>query len=190
MTAAHPFGSGCGDTDCDDLAGLSLYSGEDHDDYHIGDVFIYSWDYEYVLVPPDGSNVNGISNKIVSEGINRVRGHVAEPSIDELISSNGTVHHTGISTGRTDGHVDSKIRHNPSSCTSDKDYVRTTTDAGSGDSGGPHFDTYIDGDELGIIGNHYDHTTQSGSHQYSRCPAAYAIYDDDSIIFGSDTSRC
>lgn len=181
MTSRHPYGK-CGD----DVSGMSTYHGESNSVY-VGDVKKYNHEYDVVLVDQSG-NVNGIDNKIIGESY-PVRGHISESYCDTLISNFDTTHHNGISTGRTSGYLDEKIQRNQ--CGKTVEYLKLTSNAGSGDSGGPHYWINDEYNYIGILGPHEYHSEDTyGNHYRSFCPAGYAINNDLGWRFGDDSSTC
>ena len=189
MTSGHVFNSDCSSIECGDVSGSPLYSGPRSSRYYFGDVSDHSYEYDFVIVPNQGTNVNGISNEIISEGIEHVEGHVTQNGIYTLINDDDAVHHTGISTGRTTGLVEEIVSKDTGFCAPYVDMVKTSTNAAGGDSGGPHFDTYNDGRQLAIIGHHLRHELDSsGDHDYSLAPAAYEVADIYNITFGRSST--
>jgi hypothetical protein len=165
---------------------MSTYHGESNSVY-IGDVKKYNHAFDIVLVDQSG-NVNGIDNTIIGESY-PVRGHVSESYCDTLISNYDSVHHNGISTGRTSGYLDAKVQR--SQCGKDKEYLKLTPNAGDGDSGGPHYWINDEYDYIAILGPHEWHTLDSyGNHYRSFGPAGYAINNDLGWNFGDDSSTC
>jgi hypothetical protein len=180
MTSRHPYGD-CGD----DVSGEPTYHGKS-DTVYFGDVYTYSHRYDAALVEANG-NVNGFDNKIIGQS-DPVRGHVSESYCDTLISNYDTTIHTGISTGETKGYLDEKVKSD--GCGQSMEYLKLGTNAGGGDSSGPHFWINDEYNYIAILGQHHYHTTSNGTHQRSFCPAGYAMNDDLGWNFGSSSSTC
>lgn len=65
-----------------------------------------------------------------------------------------------------------------------------TTNAGSGDSGGPHYWINEEYDYIAILAPHQYHTGSGDSHGRSFGPAAYAIEDTLGWSFGAQDPTC
>jgi hypothetical protein len=114
---------------------------------------------------------------------------MTESGCETLISNFDGVNHQGISTGLTSGYLDEKISFSAPHCNrTTVEGLKSTADAGSGDSGGPHF--RIDGDYIYILGPHSKHNTANGNHYRSFMPAAYDIYDTFGWTFGVWGGTC
>lgn len=180
MTSRHPFGD-CGD----DVSGEPVYNGK-NDPKYVGDVQKYSHKYDATLVG-QGGDVSGIDNKIIGQSY-PVRGHVSESYCDTLISNYDTTFHTGISTGETTGYLDEKVKLDM--CGESVEFLKLGTNAGDGDSGGPHYWINEKYDYIAILGPHRSHTTSNATHQRSFCPAGYAMNNDLGWKFGDTSSTC
>jgi hypothetical protein len=183
ITSAHPYGD-CGDN----IANESTYNGKNSPN-KIGEVHSYNHDYDVAIVDQSGS-INGIDNTIVGESDN-VLGAVSESYCDTLISNFDPIHHMGISTGKTSGYLDEKVQATAPHCNrTSVDFLKPSTDAGAGDSGGPHYWINSEYNYIAILGPHSYHTMMSGNHFRSFCPAGYAIEDSLNWNFGATSSTC
>lgn len=155
----------------------------------VGDVYTYNHDYDVSLVDP--YDINGVDNTLVNES-QEVLGAISKSKIDELKSTNETIHQVGTTTKETQGQVLDIIQDYAPRCDRTKvDMVKTSAEAANGDSGGPHYWINTDYNYIGIIGPHSLHTTNFyGSYVSSFAPAGYAIQDNLSWNFGAENPTC
>lgn len=184
MTCAHPFGT-CGDA----IEGDPVYHGKNNP-IKVGDVTTYNHDYDVALVDQSGG-INGVDDTIIGES-DEVLGAVSESYCDTLISNYDTVYHTGISTGKTNGYLDEKVKSSRRDCDrTTVEFIKSTANAGGGDSGGPHYWINTDYNYIAILGIHSYHThTYHGNHYRSFGPAGYAIQNNLNFNFGASSSTC
>lgn len=190
MTSAHPYVYDDEDECGKNITDISTYTGENPDwSDEIGEVATYNHDYDVALIDQSGY-VDGIDNSIVGESYD-VIGAVSESYVDTLISDNEAVHHMGISTGRTTGSATEKLQDTGGHCQrTEVDTIEVTTDAGGGDSGGPHYWINDKYDYIAILSVHQQHTSSGSLHGRSYGPAAYAIQDTLGWNFGAQDPTC
>ncbi|MFP9193938.1 hypothetical protein ACLI4Q_20250 [Natrialbaceae archaeon A-CW1-1] len=192
MTSAHGFTVEGGSSACGvDIEGELAYQGDcdSSDSYPIGRVEYYDHGYDWALINKDEMPTGKSSSSSVVDEYPRIVGRVTENGVDELISNDETVYHYGMKTCSTEGTV--KEYANYDRC-ENEDYIALTTDAASGDSGGPHYRYVQDpnGDYLELIGPHTRHLTVTDHfchcevHYESHAPAAFKIAENTNILFG------
>lgn len=110
----------------------------------VGELLMYSGSRDAAITEQTSyMDIDGYSDLIKGENHGRIKGHLSENGIENLLSqgSDGEkVYKMGMTTCKTEGYVKDMNRCNSLNCGSDIcEYVGITNASDSGDSGGPYY---------------------------------------------------